>query len=94
MSDWEYKMETGGFEKLCTVLICFVVLLLILMAALLVFHANKIGTVILIVLAVLFILLVIHNYPRGRAQSQPNHVDSVALFDVRKKLVFVHCTQF
>ena len=68
-------METGGFEKLSTMLISLVVFLLILLAALLVFHANKIGAALLILLAVLFILLVIKNYLRRSAQSQPSKVN-------------------
>ena len=65
-------METGGFEKLWTVLICFVVVLLILLAA---FLVNKIGAALLILLAGLFILLVIKNYLRRSDQSQPDKVN-------------------
>ena len=68
-------METGRFEKLWTVLISLVVVLLILLAALLVFHANKIGAALLILLAGLFLLLVIKNYLRRSDQGQLDKVN-------------------
>ena len=68
-------METGRFEKLWTVLISLVVVLLILLAALLVFHANKIGAALLILLAGLFMLLVIKNYLRRSDQGQLDKVN-------------------
>ena len=69
-------METGGFEKLWTVLISFVVVLLILLAAaLLIFHDIKSGAVLLFLIAALFIFLVIKNCPGRGAQRQPDHVD-------------------
>ena len=68
-------METGRFEKLWTVLISLVLVLLILLAALLVFHANKIGAALLILLAGLFMLLVIKNYLRRSDQGQLDKVN-------------------
>ena len=73
-------METGGFEKLWTVLISFVVVLLILLAAaLLIFHDIKSGAVLLFLIAALFIFLVIKNYP-GHANIKNKNIvaDSVS----------------